>query len=101
MAEYASQPAILVRDLEKFYPPARNGFRAFLQPFERATRGALQGVSFEVREGEAVALLGANGAGKSTLLRILATLLLPTRGRAAVAGYDVAADAGAVRRNLG
>src|SRR4029077_1070414 len=54
-----------------------------------------------VRTGEAVALLGTNGAGKSTLLRLLATLLLPTSGRAAVAGYDIFQDARAVRRNLG
>src|SRR4029077_17944001 len=54
-----------------------------------------------VRTGEAVALLGTNGAGKSTLLRLLATLLLPTSGRAAVAGYDIFQDARAVRRSLG
>src|SRR5215471_3695246 len=101
MPDFPSPAAIVVCELEKFYPPSRGGLRAFLQPFEPATRAALRGVSFEIREGEAVALLGANGAGKSTLLRILATLLLPTCGRATVAGHDVAADPAAVRRSLG
>jgi len=55
----------------------------------------------EVREGEAVALLGTNGAGKSTLLRILATLLVPTSGRARVAGHDTVHESSAVRRRLG
>src|SRR5882762_65431 len=93
--------AIVVEQLEKYYPPARSGLRAFLQPFEPATRPALKGVSFAVQQGEAVALLGANGAGKSTLLRVLATLLLPTRGSALVAGHDVCKDPRAVRRSLG
>jgi ABC-type multidrug transport system ATPase subunit len=97
----ASPPAILLNDLEKYYPPSRSGLRAFLQPFEQATRPALRGVTLEVRQGEAVALLGANGAGKSTLLRILATLLLPTRGHAWVAGHDTAKEPRAVRRQLG
>jgi heme ABC exporter ATP-binding subunit CcmA len=61
----------------------------------------LDGVSLEVRGGEAVALLGANGAGKTTLLKILATLLSPTRGTATVAGHDVAREPEAVRRVIG
>jgi ABC-type multidrug transport system ATPase subunit len=93
--------AIVLKDLEKYYPPQRSGVRAFLQPFERATLPALKGISLEVQQGEAVALLGANGAGKSTLLRILATLLLPTGGHALVSGHDTAKDARAVRRHLG
>ena len=101
MPESASLAAIVLKDLQKYYPPQRSGFRAFLQPFEKATRPALKGISLEVREGEAVALLGANGAGKSTLLRILATLLLPTRGHAIVSGHDTAKDPRAVRRHLG
>ena len=95
------EPAISIEHLEKFFPPARSGWRAFLQPFERATSLALAGISFDVRHGEAVALLGANGAGKSTLLKILATLLLPTKGHARVAGHDTAQDSRAVRRQLG
>lgn len=95
------EPAITVTSLEKYFPPTRSGWRAFLQPFEKPTVAALSGVSMEVREGEALALLGANGAGKSTLLRILATLLLPTRGSARIAGHDAERDPRAVRRNLG
>ena len=61
----------------------------------------LDGISLEIRAGEAVALLGANGAGKTTLLKILATLLRPTRGTATIAGHDVARAPEAVRALLG
>ena len=77
------------------------GWRAYLQPFTSPTSPALRGVSLQVKEGEAMALLGANGAGKTTLLRLLATLLLPTRGHAFVAGHSVTEDPAAVRRHLG
>lgn len=93
--------AILVEDLEKRFPPARDGWRALLVPLARPTLEALRGVSFQVAPGEAVALVGANGAGKSTLLRILATLLLPARGRALVAGFDVEREPARVRPRIG
>jgi ABC-type multidrug transport system ATPase subunit len=95
------EPAIDVEHLEKSFPPARSGWRAFLEPFARATSRALTGISLSVRQGESVALVGVNGAGKSTLLKILATLLLPSKGQARVAGHDTARDSRAVRRHLG
>jgi ABC-2 type transport system ATP-binding protein len=93
--------AIEVENLSKFFPPAHSGWRALAQPFARATIPAVQGVSLAVAAGEAVALVGANGAGKSTLLRILATLVLPTSGRAVVGGCDVAGDPAGARRQIG
>jgi ABC-2 type transport system ATP-binding protein len=62
---------------------------------------ALSGLSLSVDEGEALALLGPNGAGKSTVVRILATLARPDAGRAAIAGFDVVAEAGEVRARIG
>ena len=96
-----SRPAIAIEALDKSFPPARGGWRAFLQPFEKPSIAALSNVDLQVREGEVVALLGTNGAGKSTLLRIIATLLLPTGGRASVAGHDVVTHSRQVRRHIG
>ena len=55
---------------------------------ERATREveALKNVSFEVREGTSLGIIGANGAGKSTLMRAVAGILPPTTGRIEVHG---------------
>jgi len=62
---------------------------------------AVDQVNLEVERGEIYGFLGPNGAGKSTTVRILCTLLTPTEGRAVVAGYDVAAEPGAVRLRIG
>ncbi|MGZ6256127.1 MAG: ATP-binding cassette domain-containing protein [Candidatus Limnocylindria bacterium] len=62
---------------------------------------AVDGVDLAVAEGEIYGFLGPNGAGKTTTVRMLTTLLTPTGGTARVAGYDVVADAGTVRRKIG
>ena len=62
---------------------------------------AVDGISFSVAEGELFGLLGPNGAGKTTTINMLATLLRPTAGRAAVAGFDAAADRDEVRKSIG
>jgi daunorubicin resistance ABC transporter ATP-binding subunit len=62
---------------------------------------ALDGLDLRVEAGTVFGLLGPNGAGKTTLVRILATLLPPTGGRAAVLGNDVVAEPLAVRRIIG
>jgi len=78
-------PAIVVEGLE----------RAFDEVL------AVQGVDLKVDEGEIYGFLGPNGAGKTTTVRMLTTLLLPTGGRASVAGHDVAREGRQVRASIG
>ena len=62
---------------------------------------AVRGIDLSVMPGEIFGFLGPNGAGKSTTISMLCTLLKPTSGRAAVAGFDVVRDPGAVRAQIG
>lgn len=60
--------------------------KSLQEPSAEETLWALSHVSFEVKRGEVLGVLGQNGAGKSTLLRILSRITLPTEGRARVYG---------------
>ncbi|MDR1767589.1 MAG: ABC transporter ATP-binding protein [Propionibacteriaceae bacterium] len=62
---------------------------------------AVDGVTFSAPSGAVTALIGPNGSGKTTLLLILAGLLKPDSGLAAVAGHDVVADNLAARSHVG
>ncbi len=83
-------PAILARDLRK----------TFRDP-ERGAVEAVRGIDLECHKGEIYGLLGPNGAGKTTTLRMLATILAPTSGSAAIDGVDVNENPLEVRRRIG
>jgi len=59
---------------------------------------AIDGISFEVNEGEIFGLIGPNGAGKTTALRVIATLLQITSGSVTVFGYEIPKEAGEMRK---
>src|SRR5487761_967861 len=62
---------------------------------------AVDGVSFEIKEGEIFGFLGPNGAGKSTTINVLTTLLKPSGGKAEIVGLDIHKHPNEVRRNVG
>ena len=82
-------PAISFQSVSKIYDTARGPFQA------------LDGVSFDIEEGEFFGLLGPNGAGKTTLISILAGLARATSGRVSVCGVDVVSQPLQARRQLG
>lgn len=62
---------------------------------------AVDGISFDVAEGEIFGFLGANGAGKTTAIRILCGLSLPSSGSGEVAGCDIVTQNEEIKKNIG
>ncbi|MET8004212.1 ABC transporter ATP-binding protein [Nonomuraea glycinis] len=89
----SSQAIIRVRDLVKeFRRPERidgklGGLRTFFTQRQVVTR-AVDGISFDIAEGDLVGYLGPNGAGKSTTIKMLTGVLAPTSGSIKVAGLE-------------
>jgi len=70
-----------------------------VKTFDKLT--AVDGITFDVKQGEVFGLLGPNGAGKTTTLLMLTTLLKPTSGTATVNGYDIIKQPNKVRESIG
>jgi len=87
-------PAVEVENLTKVF--RRRDPKA--GRFARRRMPALQEVTFTIRRGECVAILGQNGSGKSTLVRLLSTLLLEDGGNARIFGHDVFSESKTIRR---
>lgn len=83
--------AISIRDLVKRYAPAGNS----------PAKLALEGVSFDVPQGQIFGLLGPNGAGKSTLINILAGMVMKTSGSAEIWGFDIDRNPRNAKRSIG
>jgi lipopolysaccharide transport system ATP-binding protein len=87
-----NESAISVKNVSKkhrLFASARDRLKEALHPFSKRYHQefwALQGVSFDVRHGQTVGILGRNGSGKSTLLQIIAGVMQPTSGAAIVKG---------------
>src|SRR5579864_311199 len=86
-------PMIRVRALAKHYrvPQRAPGVgAAFRSIFRRSYKSiaAVDGIEFDIRDGERVGFLGPNGAGKTTTLKVLAGLLHPTSGQVSVDGHE-------------
>lgn len=101
------KPIIEVNGLRKVFPKRVKDTRPVWQRLVPGNKApteefvAVNSVSFTIYEGEIFGLLGPNGAGKSTTIRMLCTLLEPSAGAAAINGYDITAQSGLVRQNLG
>jgi ATP-binding cassette, subfamily B, bacterial len=91
-------------DARPFPMPVREGFIfedvGFRYP--GSERWAVRHLSFSLRAGEVLALVGENGAGKTTLVKLLARLYDPDEGRILLDGHDLRGyDLGALRANIG
>jgi daunorubicin resistance ABC transporter ATP-binding subunit len=85
----ADRSPIRTEDLHKTYKGRQGDIRA------------VDGLDLEVKAGEFFGLLGPNGAGKTTTIGMLVTTVVPTSGRAFVAGIDVLAHPAAAKRRIG
>lgn len=88
-----TQTVILIKNLKKYYSVhhKKEGLLGsisslFHREYEQVK--AVDGISFEIEEGELVGFIGPNGAGKTTTLKVLSGLLYPTGGKVKVLGYD-------------
>ena len=96
---------IEVNDLRKEFVSRRrvtkeNGKKSLFKR-EKVVKNAVDGITFSVEEGEALAFIGPNGAGKSTTIKMLTGILYPTSGDIKVLGYNPSKERVKLSREIG
>ena len=97
---------IVANDLRRYFRIRIDGdgvldsVKRFFWPTYRTVK-ALDGISFEIRRGEAVGYIGLNGAGKSTTIKLMCGVLVPTSGYVRVAGMEPHRCRMAIARRIG
>src|SRR5260221_9435804 len=98
--------AIDAQNLKKTYtrtlkePGLFGAFRGLFNS-RKILHEAVKGISFQIKEGEAVGLIGENGAGKSTTVKMLTGILVPTSGEVRVLGYHPSRERQKLALNIG
>jgi peptide/nickel transport system ATP-binding protein len=96
----AAAPIVEATDLERHFDVSPPWLNRALERKGRAILRAVDGVSFDIRRGETLALVGESGCGKSTVARLLVGLYAPTAGRVRVFGRNLAEMNTAAGRTL-
>jgi len=99
----ANRALVQLLDVGRDFDVSRPWLNRVLEGAPRQLLRAVDGVSFEVRQGETLALVGESGCGKSTVARLIVGLYALSRGRIEFDGLDLAApgtDAAALRRRM-
>jgi len=105
MPSAVEQPLLRLRGLGRDFDVSRPWLNRMLERAPRQLLRAVDEVSFEVRRGETLALVGESGCGKSTVARLIVGLYAPSRGAVEFDGIDLtdpgrAAEARAARRRM-
>ena len=81
---------LAVCDLTRYFDVSRPWLNRVIENQPRVTLKAVDGVTFEIKRGETLSLVGESGCGKSTVARLIVGLYTPTRGQIVFEGQDLA-----------